>query len=205
MPVLFWCFVAMWILEKIQICDKIKLLLLLLIAITPCPYIPFQLYRVPYYLLFFFAGYKVWQHGENFRLSVNSKNVMGFWSIFAIIFIGFRILMANLAGFMELAPLLSKLVFKTISTACKITYSSLGVIAIYTTAIWFTKSHQLYKWYINIGSLCFGVYVFQEFIIKYIYYYTELPVIAGYIALPWITFMITLTLSLLLTKTAKSL
>lgn len=130
---------------------------------------------------------------------------MGFWSIFAIIFIGFRILMANLAGFMELAPLLSKLVFKTISTACKITYSSLGVIAIYTTAIWFTKSHQLYKWYINIGSLCFGVYVFQEFIIKYIYYYTELPVIAGYIALPWITFMITLTLSLLLTKTAKSL
>lgn len=130
---------------------------------------------------------------------------MSFWLIFAIIFIGFRILTANLAESMETAPLLSKLVYKAISAACKITYSSLGVIAIYTTAIWFTKSHQLYKWYINVGGLCFGVYVFQEFIIKYIYYYTELPIIVGYIALPWITFIITLVLSLLLSQTTKSL
>lgn len=40
---------------------------------------------------------------------------MSFWLIFAIIFIGFRILTANLAESMETAPLLSKLVYKAIS------------------------------------------------------------------------------------------
>ena len=72
-------------------------------------------------------------------------------------------------------------------------------------AVLFTNPHNLPKCYINAGSLCFGVYVFQEFIIKYLYYYTELPVKVGYLALPWIAFIITLVLSLLLSKTTKSL
>ena len=38
-----------------------------------------------------------------------------------------------------------------------------------------------------------------------LYYYTELPVKVGYLALPWIAFIITLVLSLLLSKTTKSL
>lgn len=114
-------------------------------------------------------------------------------------------LKAHVVELYSTAPLVTKAGLKIVSTICQIGYSSLGVVAIYSMAVLFTSTHNLSKCYINTGSLCFGVYVFQEFIIKYLYYYTELPVKVGYLALPWITFVITLALALLLSKTTKSL
>lgn len=75
LPVLFWCFVSLWIVEKLKISDKVKLFILLVLALLPYPYIPFQLSRLPYYFLFFFAGFKVWQYGGLFRTNISSKKV----------------------------------------------------------------------------------------------------------------------------------
>ena len=195
----------MWIVEKIKVNEKNKLIILLTLAILPYPYLPFQLYRVAYYLLFFFAGYKVWQYGDSYRKNINDKKVIAFWIIFIVIFIGLRILSAHLIEEAEATPIQTKFVLKVAATSCKIVYSSFGVVAMYSTAIWFTNNYKIHKSYINIGSLCFGVYVYQEFILKYLYYYTNLPNEVGCFALPWIAFCITLVLSLLLSKTTKSL
>lgn len=205
LPVLFWCFVALWILERLDISDLFKFLLLLLVAILPFPYIPFQLSRVPYYLFFFFVGYKFWQHGESFRENLNGKKVVVFSFLFSIIFVVLRTLSAYLLELADETSIIQKVVLIMASNSSKIIYSSFGVIAIYTLAVWFTKTYKLCSWYIQVGGLCFGVYVFQEFIIKYIYYYTEFPLSIGYKALPWLTFIITLVMSLLLSKTTKSL
>lgn len=205
LPVLFWCFVSLWIVEKLKISDKVKLFILLVLALLPYPYIPFQLSRLPYYFLFFFAGFKVWQYGGLFRTNISSKKVLASWLLFVVSFVVLRMLKSHVVELYSTAPLVTKAGLKIVSTICQIGYSSLGVIAIYSMAVLFTNTHNLPKCYINAGSLCFGVYVFQEFIIKYLYYYTELPVKVGYLALPWIAFIITLVLSLLLSKTTKSL
>lgn len=195
----------MWIIEKIEISDRTKLIVLSFFALLPYPYIPFQIGRVPYYLLFFFAGYKTWQHGESFRCSITTTRMLVSWLLFLVIFIVLRLFTAHIIEMSEVAPFFVKVVFKITVTFCKVFYSSLGLIAIYSTALWYTNNHQLSKFYISIGNLCFGVYIFQEFIIKYLYYYSVLPVEVNYLALPWLTFGITLVLSLLLSKTTKAL
>lgn len=41
-------------------------------------------------------------------------------------------------------------------------------------------------WLIELNSLCLGAYVFHMFVIRWLYYYTELPTVAGPYWLPWI-------------------
>ena len=195
----------MWILERIKISDKSKFMFLLVLAILPYPSLQFHLYRVAYYLFYFFTGYKIWQYGDSYRKNLNFKKVISLWINFVIIFIGLRMLMAYFTELSESTLLLKKTLLKVSSTSCKMVFSSFGVIAMYSTAVLFTKKHEISNWYVNIGGLCFGVYVFQEFIIKYLYYYTDLPVKVGPLVLPWITVAITLFLSVLLSKTTKSL
>lgn len=205
LPVLFWCFVLMYLIELLYINDKIKFILLFLIALVPFPGLPLQLWRVPYYLFFFFVGFKTWQYGDNFRLNLNRKKLTIFWSTFVIVFVILRGGVADISEILSNASITTKLALKPLSTLLKICYSSVGLLSIYSTAVFFTKKYNLNKKIIEVGSLCFGVYIFQEFIIKYLYYYTELPLKVGYVALPWITFVITLILSLLLSKITKSL
>ena len=205
LPLLFWCSIVMWLVEKIRVSDKVKLIILLVLAILPFPFLPFQLYRVAYYMFFFFVGYKVWQYGNSYRKNIKLKKVIISWGVFAVIFIGLRLLTAHLVEMSETAPFMAKIVLKMTSTSCKMVYSMIGVIAMYSTAVWFTNNYKLSKSYINIGSLCFGVYVYHEFIIKYLYYFSDLPIKVGHINLPWIAFGVTLVLSLLLAKAAKSL
>ena len=197
----------MWIIEKIKVRDIIKLIVLLFFAVLPYPYIPFQIGRVPYYLLFFFfwGGYKMWQYPVTFRLSISGNRVLVSWMLFLGIFIVLRSFSARIIDMSEVVPFFVKVLLKIIVTSCKLVYSSLGMIAMYLTALWFSRNYQLSNSYISIGSLCFGVYVFQEFIIKYLYYFSSLPVKVNYLALPWVTFAITLVLSILLSKTTKSL
>lgn len=60
-------------------------------------------------------------------------------------------------------------------------------------------------WIIKIGNLCFGVYLLQQFILKGLYNYTNLPSVLGCYWLPWVGFAIALTgslvIALLLVKT----
>lgn len=125
----------MWIVEKIRVSDKVKLIILLVLAILTFPSLPFQLYRVAYYLLFFFVGYKVWQYGDSYRKNIKLKKVFISCGVFAVIFIGLRLLTAHLLEMSETAPLFAKIVLKMSSTFCKMAYSSIGVIAMYSTAV----------------------------------------------------------------------
>lgn len=60
-------------------------------------------------------------------------------------------------------------------------------------------------WLISINSICFGIYIYQQFIFKYIYYTTPLPQWTGTYLLPWVGCIITMITSITLAKlTIKS-
>ena len=50
----------------------------------------------------------------------------------------------------------------------------------------------------KLNSLCFGIYLFQQFILQILYYKTDLPQLVGPYFLPWIACTITLVTSYLL-------
>ncbi len=205
LPVLFWCFIWLYLIEKIQINEPIRFEILLILSLLPYPYIPFQLSRVPYYLLFFYLGYKTRQYKGQCRFRLSLRSNIGLWLAFAVTFVALRMLKAHLSGITVTAPLIGKILYNIVSRGCQLSYSILGVFAIFCTALYFIQKHNLPQWYKDIGALCFGVYVYQEFIIKYLYYYTDLPYRISYLLLPWVAFVITLILSLLVAKVSKSL
>ncbi|MBO5828071.1 MAG: hypothetical protein J6R59_06360 [Paludibacteraceae bacterium] len=61
------------------------------------------------------------------------------------------------------------------------------------------KTHVLHEKIIYIGTLGYGVYVFHQFILRWLYYNTSMPSVVGGIWYPWIGLVVALVFSVLLT------
>ena len=57
LPMLFWCFVGIWIIEKLRLHPKLVIPLLVVAALLSFSPIPFRIGKAMYYLLFFYIGY----------------------------------------------------------------------------------------------------------------------------------------------------
>ena len=88
-----------------------------------------------------------------------------------------------------------------VRTASNLTIGISGIAAVYITVNYFLKrkNNNLSHYIVDFSACCFGVYIFQQFILKYLYYYTELPHVVSPVILPWIGFATALTGSYLLT------
>lgn len=88
----------------------------------------------------------------------------------------------------------------SLSNILVLVYSSLGLAMLFVF-VGMKESKRivpLSKYLIDVGNLCMGVYLFQQFILVWLYDYTFLPAHLGPILLPWVGFFITLIVSLLL-------
>lgn len=205
LPMLFWCFIFMWMIERVSLSERLKLIILLLLSILPYVYLPFQLYRVPYYLFFFYMGYKMWEYRSKYIQRVSIRTIIKLGGAFMVAFIVLRSLKAEVVELSITMNLPLKAVLKVLSNTCTLIYSSLGLISIFFISILYTQKHKLKTWYVSLGNMCFGIYIFQEFIIKYLYYYTDIGERVSYLVLPWIVFIITTVTSILLSKSTKTL
>lgn len=82
----------------------------------------------------------------------------------------------------------------------RIVYSTSGLLMLYLMMNLLLKQNILHVTpaVLRIGPMCFGVYIFQQFILKYLYYYSGLTDVCTPLALPWVGFTITLVVSLLM-------
>ena len=78
-------------------------------------------------------------------------------------------------------------------------------MAFFATAIVVTDKHKLPKRYIEFGKLCFGVYIWQQFILEIIYYETDAPNMVGSSLIPWLGFTFSLVVSLSLSHVSKKI
>ena len=62
------------------------------------------------------------------------------------------------------------------------------------------KGLAIPRWLVELNGLCFGIYLFQQFILQILYYKTSLPSLVGPYWLPWVGLIVTLCISWLLTK-----
>ncbi len=204
LPMLFWCFLLGYPIVSRQ--RNPIIVMSLLTVLTFCSIIPLPL-RISmsfYYLFFFIGGYYCWQYKEKITRVLYSKTLL-IWVLFIITFIGLSILVDvfDSMSFFKTKTLFSRLVSREIHSITSLIYASLGTIALWLTSLRITSNHKLAKWYIELGKYCMGVYIFQQFILKYLYYQTELPIQVGTTWLPWIALGIALSGSLLLSYTIK--
>lgn len=93
---------------------------------------------------------------------------------------------------------LVKLIKYSASNLLQIIYSFVGLLMFFFMVGYIEKNRdkELPQWIINVGGLCMGVYLIQQFILKAMYYNTIIPQVVNPYLLPWLLFFATLVVSL---------
>lgn len=96
--------------------------------------------------------------------------------------------------------MINKGIVALIMKASRLLIGASGVVALFMTVNYVLKrAGNLSHTIVNFSTYSFGVYILQQFVLKYLYYNTELPYIVSAYFLPWISFLISLLVSFLLT------
>ncbi len=193
LPMLFCCFIIGWLIFKTEIPIQLSCFILFFISLFSFIKLPLNISEVLYYMPFFLLGYMIYGYRLKLLSLVTPRRIIFIWLIFFVSFFGLVYLRgliihrAQSFYFIEVSKVI-----------CKLGYSLLGALSFYLTSLYYTSKHHLKGWYIKLGSLCMGVYVFQQFILKFIYYQTQMPIYINNYLLPIFAFIITLNVSLLL-------
>ena len=83
----------------------------------------------------------------------------------------------------------------------KLMMSCCGIIALYLTVCSFTSKEGFRpkQWVIGASDVCYGVYVYHQFIVIALYFYTSFVQTVHPLIVPWVGFAIASGVSLLLT------
>ena len=207
---LFWCFCGAYVITRLKCKEGYKILGLLGLAIISFLPLPLRIGSAMYYLLFFYLGYLVRKYYSNL-IQVSGKKILGAWILFVVLFVGLSHLRIYVRDLADLSTLVYKVLYISIGKLCQITYATSGIIALWLTVGLLAKIKYIPYWVEWLGNYCFGVYLFQQFILMGLYYHTDLPVLVGSVWLPWIGVVIALGGSVLLswlfrlTKVGKNL
>lgn len=195
LPMLFWCFIGGFLLNKWKCSLKIKLILCMILYLISIIQIPFGIGDMLRYLFFFYLGICIFEKKE---LLLN-RNLDFLTIVLSCIFFVFFISIQFLKN-IEVTDLLYKGIRWLIISIGTLVYTTVGCLL-----FWFFVNKKLKDglivkpWILLLNNYCFGVYLFQQFILLYLYYYTPVPNYVNSCWLPWIGLSVTIVLSLFFT------
>ena len=197
LPMLFWCFLGGWLLDKIKVKNVWKLAFLVCLNLLVLIILPLQLTSAASFMVYFYAGFVVYKHKDAIQAAIMPKRLLWGWILFAVVFAVLRPLRDVLACTDDASKHV-KLAMLVGNNACQLVYASLGVMVFYSTAVCYIQRHQLKQFAVKMAACCFGIYLFQQFILLLLYYKTNVPVEVGPYWLPWCGFVITVIISFIL-------
>jgi hypothetical protein len=100
----------------------------------------------------------------------------------------------------ELVGMNEKILY-VISSSIHYIMTIMGILFVYLLVCNYTykPSFKLSSNVFYLSSVCYGVYVYHQFILEYLYYYTSFPFFVGELFLPWVSFILVLFISYILT------
>ena len=204
LPMLFWCFVLIYLIEnalsyfeQTPNCIKSKIVLFIALCVTiinPLKHFPLGLGTVCGFFLYFYIGFCIKTKRFSFPATTRTNIVIAIIT-FAVSFSLFRVVNTYLYGaetFVEKAIGMVML---------NLFHTTNALSAIYIMYSFANKksvlSHLANKpILVTLSGYCYGVYIYQQFILMLLYYYTQLPFVVSAYWLPWIATTITLIVSL---------
>lgn len=202
LPMLFWCFVMLFLVEKFHISSKYAFPLAILMAVCSFLPLPFRISSAAYYFLFFYCGYLIQSNDIQLGKFYKGRNVVMFGVLFLSAFISLKLLLDNSAVIVfSQQSIFHKAVYLASSRVCSIVYATLGLIFIYLFIEWLisVKSIVVSDKLVVFSTYCFGVYIYQQFILKMLINNSSIVSSCGSYWLPWTAFAIALCVSIILT------
>lgn len=200
LPMLLWCF----FLEKIwlKFFGLHKWWILLLVAVLPYPTLPLRLNSSLYYLFFFHAGYLIFNYRDIVKQYLARKIIYIPFLIICYLVMFYMLSLVQMTfSLTDLMAAYEKAVNAFVCVVSRLLYSSLAVILYYIIGILLAGyvSLKFMNIFNKIAISSFGIYIFQEMILRLLYYKTSFCSITG-LFFPWIGFGIAFLLSLLITN-----
>lgn len=87
LPMLFWCFVGIYLIEKVHISSRLAMVLLIVLAVVGVVPMPFGLTSATYYMLFFYVGYCLKRYAVNTDRFVTKGNLLISSMAFLLLFV----------------------------------------------------------------------------------------------------------------------
>lgn len=199
LPMLFWCFVVTFLLYNLKFSYKIVIPILIVVSILPVPSLPLRLSSTTTYLIYFYIGSVIQTNEMNLIWKRNSiyKNILYLTSLTVVYFILQYIY--PIITIPASSTLFSKVVIILIFNLLKLMLGLLGIgIAYVATRMFLSKGKVLPVYIITLSTYCYGIYIFHQFILKYLYYKTGIVGLIEPYALPWVIYSVTLVISIAL-------
>ena len=202
LPCLFICFIAQYFLLKRQTNAKITLGVLVCLVFLSFVPLPLHLNQPLYFMLFFYGGGLFYQNKDGIALRAYTKTTLLCWAVFAALLVIINLWFIqserlNISTWLRSAVLGSNKILKSF-----LAWS--GIIALYLTAVQYCRTHEINAFILKVGVCGYGVYVFHQFVLVWMYYKTSLPEMLGTYWLPWVGLAITTVVSVLLTLAVRS-
>jgi surface polysaccharide O-acyltransferase-like enzyme len=202
LPMLFWCFLCIWLIDRKQPSEKHLLGVLAMLSMIPIPVpLPFGFHRFFHFMFYCYAGYLLYAHKEQVLARLmNAKSICCLFMIYIALVVIELTVVSNIRGGKDELSILSALHF-CLSYANRFVYSCCGILALWlfvcqwTTKVGFTPK----EWVINASKYCYGVYVYHQFIMYYLYEFTSMPQHVSSWFIPFVGLLVTFPLSYLLT------
>lgn len=202
LPMLFWCFVALFIVERLHIPSRIVFILAMVASIFSLLTLPLRISSAAYYFIFFYAGYYVMRNRVNISVAINEKSIVVLGVLYVCTFVFSKVFLntGHALAFAQTSTL-HKVIYHLIFRICKLMYSAFGVAEIYILTNYLLKRNAITVTtrMIKLSSYCFGVYIFQQFILMPLVHNPEMVSLLGTYWLPWCAFLLALFGSILLT------
>lgn len=196
LPTLFGCFVCLLLIDRWSIKPKIVIIFSLLLSLIPLQGLPLRFDMVCKYFIFFYIAYLGSGVNNLDKIPKGSLLLLGLFQI--LLFVVLFGVEERETALMEKVCILPRLF--------ELLYSFIGVFVLFSFVRKVShriKSMSTIKVISVTNDYCFGVYIYQQFILWYLYYYTQLPFIISQYILPWLFLIITLVMSILLTYISK--
>ena len=148
------------------------------------------------YFFYFYFGFCLKQ--GMVRLPANNKkNLVAALLLLLIFFVSWKLLRGYWQGDMGFVERMARFVVSNCLNAITVTSAIflLYGVANKNKVIEFVQQKPVL---VTLSGYCYGVYIYQEFILRLIYYKTSMPTYINEYLLPWVAAGITLTFSLLL-------
>lgn len=207
LPMLFWTMLICYVIDKIKISTKLKLVGVLFLPVLSLAPFPFQLNQACYYTMYFYIGMLVFRNRDCIiEFFAKRKWVLLGTVIFIVLFaLGYYLRELLLPTIKNDVNIAIKAMLHIVGKYAKIVYCLVGIFWIYLLVNYLLNKEyiKVTPWIIKLSALCFGIYLFQQFILQWLYYKTSIPSIVGPYYLPWMGLIITVIGSCLLTKLCR--
>lgn len=202
LPMLFVVFIISYFIVKMSI-RAVNLLMVVLLSIATiilAIQLPFNISLILYYLPFFLMGYYFYQYRDKINIKLQEGGVFMVFALFVITFL----LTTVTKEFVDNGVLNCGKYDSIVRLGIKVVHlvaAFFGVVAAYGFAnLYVVKRKGVVPKFLDyLNPYCFGIYLFQQFVIQILYYKTPLFASTGTYFAPWIAFVMTLIVSFSLT------